>query len=750
MSTTLRGTITRFRYKSDSSSFKICEFEPEDVKDGELAILKGLIDQSNLGMSVTLQGEWVDDPKWGRQFVVESCMRNKPATLKSLVGWLQQQKGIGPKTAEAIGKQFGDKLRDIIESDWQKLTGVKRVSKFTADEIHAAWEENALVREIQLLLMQGNLPCTENVVRKIIKQFGQNAVARIMDNPYRLTEISGIGFKTADTMARQMGWSPQRPERVEAAAAHLLQEAADEGHSFLHRGELIEAVRKLASIEFEGKAELLPEQDAKEAIDRVIARGDVKEERVTIAGQENFLCYLPYYHGLEVTAAKRIADLQSLPHVPPNNIGKILKKVEAQLELELSVQQRDAVLQALTHNCSVITGLPGTGKTSTVRALIQVAAAIGLTTMVAAPTGRAAKRLQEVTGWEAKTIHRTLGYVPKLEAFTYDEENPLPCDMLIVDEASMLDLELMVAILKAVPDSCSVVWIGDINQLPSIGAGMVLRDLINSNRVHTTVLDKIFRQAEGSLIIQNAHRIFRGETPKFPGPGTEADSYFVGVPKAISETSGKETDSIEFVKKTLPKMYERLKARFNYDPIKDVQVLTPMRVGPAGYLVFNEVIQSIVNPNGERIEIGGQVFRINDRVMQTVNNYKLDVYNGDVGFIKSASLEDKVLEIEFFDQTVLYPFENLSDLTLSYASSVHKSQGCEFKCVILILLSHHWVMLDRNIIYTANTRARKMAIYLASRGAVETAVRTQKVLKRNSLLAQRLRAAAPKLEEQAA
>jgi exodeoxyribonuclease V alpha subunit len=750
MHTTLRGTITRFRYKSDNSSFKICEFEPEDPKDGALATLKGLIDQSNLGMSVTLKGEWVDDPKYGRQFVVDSCMRNKPTTLKSMVQWLVQQKGIGPKTAEAIGNRFGDQLRQIIETDWQKLTDVKRVSKFTADEVHEAWEKDELAREVQLLLMQGNLPHSENVVRKVIRRFGQNAIARIMDNPYRLTEIPGIGFKTADTMARQMGWSPQRPERVEAAMAHLLQEAADDGHSFLHRGELIDAVRKLASIEFEGKTELLPEKDAVDAIDRVVDRGDVFQEKVTIAGQENLLCYLPYYHDLEVTAAKRISDLQSLPHVPPNNIGKILKKVEAKLELELSPEQRDAVLQALTHNCSVITGLPGTGKTSTVRALIQVAAAIGLTTMVAAPTGRAAKRLQEVTGWDAKTIHRTLGYVPKLEEFTFNEKNPLPCDMLIVDEASMLDLELMVAILKAVPDTCSVVWIGDINQLPSIGAGMVLRDLINSNRVHTTILDKIFRQAEGSLIIQNAHRIFRGEMPKFPGKGTEADSYMVPVPKGISEISGRETDSIEFVKETLPKLYKRLKERFNYDPIKDIQVLTPMRVGPAGYLVFNEIIQSIVNPDGERIEIGGQVFRLNDRVMQIVNDYKLDVYNGDVGFIKSVSMEDKVLEIEFLDQTVLYPFDQLSNLTLSYASSVHKSQGSEFKAVILILLSHHWVMLDRNIIYTANTRARKMAIYLASRGAVETAVRTQKVLKRNSLLALRLRATAPRLEEQAA
>jgi exodeoxyribonuclease V alpha subunit len=742
----LRGTVTRFKFKAEASAFKIADFRPEDPAKGALVTVKGEIDQSNLDMSVSLHGSWVDDPSWGRQFIVKSCIRNQPATREALLKWLSGQKGIGPKTVELVGETFSGDLRTLFEKDWKKLAEVRRVSMTTAAGINQSWLEDAPVREIQLLLMQGGIPATETIARKVVRKLGSNAVGKVSDNPYKLTSIPGIGFKTADTMARQLGWSLQRPERIEAAGAYLLDEAAKEGHSFLHRGELIAKIQNLAAVEVEGKTELLPEVDAVEAIDRVVRRGDVVQERVTIDGQENFLCYLPYYHELEVAAAKRIDELLSYPQVPPNNIDKVLKKVEKRLSLELSAQQRDAVVQALAHNCSVITGLPGTGKTSTCRALIQTSVALGLQTLVAAPTGRAAKRLQEVTGYEAKTIHRTLMYNPKLNEFDYNEKNPLPCGMLIVDESSMLNLELMVAVLKAVPDSCSVVWIGDVNQLPSIGAGMVLRDLIASRKVHTTVLDKIFRQAEGSLIIQNAHRIFRGETPKFPEKGTEADSYWIKVPKGISEASGRETDDLAFVKKMLPQIYQRLELKFKFDPIKDVQVLMPMRVGQAGAQAFNEIIQGIVNPDGERFEISGQVFRIGDRVMQMYNDYDLDIFNGDVGFIDGIDTEGKTLQIEFFERTVQYPFASIANLSLSYASSVHKSQGSEYKVVILLLLSHHFVMLDRNIIYTANTRARKMAIYLASRGAIETAVNTQKVLKRNSLLALRLRALINKRE----
>jgi exodeoxyribonuclease V alpha subunit len=309
----------------------------------------------------------------------------------------------------------------------------------------------------------------------------------------------------------------------------------------------------------------------------------------------------------------------------------------------------------------------------------------------------------------------------------------------------MLDLELMVAILQAVPDSCSVVWIGDINQLPSIGAGMVLRDLISSKRVHVTVLDKIFRQVEGSLIIQNAHRIHRGEHPAFPVKGSKADSYLIPVPRGISIVSGKKVDDVDFVKSNLKSIYKRL-GEIGFDPIRDVQLLTPMRVGQAGYLAFNPIIQDIINPDSEKVEINGQCFRLNDRVMQIVNDYDLDVFNGDVGFIKSVNMQERVLEIEFLGGIVDYPFSTVSNLVLSYASSVHKAQGSEFPVTILVLLSQHFVMLDRNIIYTANTRARKMAIYLSSERAIDIAVKTQKVLKRNSLLALRLRNAIPKID----
>jgi len=739
---TLRGTIVKFRWRSDTSAWKIAELQPEG-KDQPIVIMVGNIDSSNLDMSVTASGKMVMNKQYGRQFEVSRCLRNQEEDLKATGSWLKRQTGVGPKLAQAIIDRFGDGLRKVIEDDWFRLCKVKRVSKLMAADIHETWTDNVMTREIQLLLLQGGVSASDRSVRKVIKKFGEDAIARIRDNPYRLTEIAGIGFRTADAMARNLGWTPQRPERVEAALAHLLQEAADDGHTYLHRGDLVGKVRELASVEVEGEVELLPVKDAEEAIDRVIGRKGILQETLTVNGQEHKMCYLPKYKELEVTAARRIAELQRMPQAPPYNIGKILKTVGDKLGMELSAQQKDGVIQALAHNCSVITGLPGTGKTSCVRALIQTAREMRLRVMVCAPTGRAAQRLQEVSGFSAKTIHRTLGYIPNKEAFTYDGRLTLPCDILIVDEASMLDLELMVAVLKAVPDTCSVVWIGDVNQLPSIGAGMVLRDMITSGRVHVTVLDKIFRQAEGSLIIQNAHRIHRGEHPTFPIKGSKADSYLIPVPKS---TTGNKTDDIEFVKTKLKEIYARLQKVHGLDPIRDIQLLTPMRIGPAGYLAFNPIIQEIVNPSSEKIEVGGQCFRMNDRVMQTVNDYDMDVFNGDVGFIKSVDRVGRTLEIEFLGQTIDYPFSNASNLVLSYASSVHKAQGSEFPVTILVLLSHHYVMLDRNIIYTANTRARKMAIYLSSHAAIDIAVKTQKVLKRNSLLAERLKKAIPKID----
>jgi exodeoxyribonuclease V alpha subunit len=667
----IKGIIAKFIYKSDDSAFKIAEFIPEDIANGSRVILRGPIDQANLNMSVTINGDWVDDPKYGKQFGVKECLRNIPTSQVALTTWLEKQKGVGPKLAGTISKKFGEDLAKVIAEDWNKMSEVKRVSKDMCNKIHEAWIKDGLLRKVQLYLIQGGLPSTETYARQIINRFKENTLSKIMDNPYRLTEIPGIGFKTADNMARQLGWSVQRPERLDAAISYLLQDAVNDGHSFLHRGELMTKLQALASIEIDGKTQLLGESEANIAIDLIIKRKDIIQEKITINGQPNYLCYLPYYYDLEVEASNRIASLLSLPQIVPNAIDEVLTKVEVTLGFVLSPEQRLAVIEAIAHNCSVITGLPGTGKSSTVRALIETATTLGLKVMIAAPTGRAAKRLQEVTGYEAKTIHRTLQYVPKFDKFLHDKNNPLSCDMLVIDEASMLNLELMVAVLDAVPDTCSVVWIGDVNQLASIGAGMVLRDLIASKKVFTTILTKIFRQAEGSLIIQNAHRIFRGENLQFPDKGETGDTYLIPVPK-IEGLNGREIDDIGFVKASLPGLYKRIKEKMGFDPIADVQVLMPMKIGPAGSIMFNEVIREIVNPNGERIEVSGQVFRMNDRVMQTSNNYDLDIYNGDIGFIRGVDPENKVLDVEFFERYVSYPFDKVSGLALSYATSVHK------------------------------------------------------------------------------
>jgi exodeoxyribonuclease V alpha subunit len=734
----IRGTITKFIYRHPTSGWKIAKFAP--YGGGSEFGIKGDIAESNLDCDVTIKGEWIENGSYGREFQVNNVIRSAPNTVESVRDWLiEEAPGIGPGKAQKLADMYGSDLKRIIEFDPIKLTAVKGVTKASALSTSMIFIKDANLREVQLLLFQSNT--SDKLARKVVNLFGQNSVQVIQDNPYRLTQVSGIGFKTADKMALGLGWSVQRTERLDAALTYLLQEAYQQGHSFLYRGELLDKVCRLAELEVAGKTELLPEKDAILALDRTVRLNEITLEAIKINNIDQTLYYLPNVHKLEKECARRIAEMQSTPHVAPPNIDRVLAKVEKELQMKLSDEQKNGVVSVIAKNLSIITGLPGTGKTSAVRALVNTARALGLTVELAAPTGRAAKRLSEVTNLQAMTIHRLLKYDPAGDGFVFNEKNKLPCNMLILDEVSMIDLELMVAVLRAVRADCSIAFIGDINQLPSVGAGTVLRDLINSKQVPTTTLDKIFRQAEGSLIIQNAHRIHRGEMPAFPLKGGTGDSFWVKVPRAKNENTGQTTDDLDFVKTKLEEIYRRLEEKYGFDPIKDVQVLTPMRIGPAGYNVLNGVIQNIVNPDGERVEIDGNSYRIGDRVMQTKNDYTLDVYNGDVGFISEVMMEDKALLVEWSDRSMVYPFDSLDNLALSYAVSVHKAQGSEFRCCILLFLNHHYVMLDRNLIYTANTRAREMAIYLSSHGAIETAVKTQNVSKRNSLLAQRIRKA---------
>jgi exodeoxyribonuclease V alpha subunit len=735
----IRGTITKFVYKHPVSGWKIAKFRPADGSP-EIGV-KGEIAESNLDLDVEIRGDWAENGQYGREFTVVNCIRNAPTSLESIQQWLcSNVKGVGPGTAKKMAEKFGQDLRKVIETDPAKLAEIKGVTKATALAINMEWIVDSNQREVALLLSEGGI--SDKLARKVVATYGTSSVQIIQDNPYRLTRVSGIGFKTADKMALGMGWSVQRPERLDAAIGFLLKEAFTQGHTFLFKAELIEKTTRLAEMEIEGRTELLPVKDAQAAVDRMVSLKEIKYETFSTNSVKHEVYYLPEVYALEKEAADLIADLQSTPHIAPKNIETILARVEKELSLELSDQQRTGVVTAIANNVSIITGLPGTGKTQVTRALVNVARALGLAVELAAPTGRAAKRLSEVTNLPARTIHRLLKFDPISGDFIFNEKNKLDCSMLILDEASMIDLDLMVSLLRAVPSDCSIVWVGDVNQLPSVGAGTVLRDLINSKCIPTTILDKIFRQAEGSLIIQNAHRIHRGEMPAFPPKGVmEGDSFWIKVPRAKNEKTGQTTDDIEFVKEKLIDIYDRLESKYKFDPIKDIQVLTPMRVGPAGYNIFNTVIQNIVNPNGERIEVNGNAYRVGDRIMQTKNDYTLEVYNGDVGFIRQVLMEEKSLEIEWSDRTMMYPFDSLDNVSLSYAVSVHKAQGSEFPVTILLLLNHHYVMLDRNMIYTANTRARKMAIYLASTGAVETAVKTQNVQKRNSLLMQRIKKA---------
>lgn len=732
----------------DSPGFRICVVRPE-TPSAELSSFKavGPIPVADMDELVEFTGEFETNAKYGDQFKVVSATPVIPTTLAGKKKFLiNHVDGVGPATADKLLEHFGHDIIDVLDNNPARLKEV--VGEKTAEKMIASWqaEHNPYLRQLKLFLAQYGI--SDGISNRIYDCFGERSIEVIQGNPYKLTRVSGIGFKMADNLARALGWPPQCKERVEAAFKYVLQESTTAGNVFLYHGELVDEVRKIATINEKGTEKMLPKEDAEEALANVVARGDLSKEPVTVNHTPFVLYYLPSLYEAEKRVAQRLGEFAQLPHYPPRGVEETLKRVQKDMHQSLTPLQQQAVISGLSFNVSIITGGPGTGKTTTLLSLLHTAKRLKLAVLLAAPTGRAAKRMSEVTGEPAQTIHRLLEWSPQLADFTRNRDYPLEGDLLLVDETSMKDLELMDKLLDAVPDHMSVVFIGDVDQLPSVGPGMVLRDLIKSNRIVVTRLDTIFRQAEGSLIVQNAHRIRKGENPAFPGKGVEADSYFIPVPQTKND-QGKSVDSVQYVKEMLPRLVDRVVKKLKVDPIRDIQVLTPMRKGPAGFPEFNIVLQDALNPKGQEMTIKGQKFRVGDRVMQLKNEYdQLNLSNGDIGFIlsfdtTSDSKKDHAILIDFYGKTVRYPFSLTDDLVLAYAQTIHKSQGSEFPAVILVLLNHHYTMLERNLLYTAATRAKRMCVYLASEEALRTAVSTNNISKRNTFLSTRIRKAIP-------
>ncbi|MFM8395295.1 MAG: ATP-dependent RecD-like DNA helicase, partial [Acidobacteriota bacterium] len=574
-----------------------------------------------------------------------------------------------------------------------------------------------------MLFLQSHGVSTHFAV-KIFKQYGQEAISIVEQNPYRLAaEVYGIGFRTADQIARNLGLPVDAPERMEAGLRYVLSEGADEGHCFLPQNELLERTVRILELEEPAMVAGLTAVSA-----RMIAAEELRQERLAT----DLAIYLPAFWHAERSIARRFRLLADQPpEVDRTRVEQWLSRYTSHHDLELSTEQRAAILEAASRRVLILTGGPGTGKTTTLRAMVQLFLAMRLRVALASPTGRAAQRLAEVAGREAKTIHRLLEFDPSQMAFRRDEQNPLDADVVIIDEASMIDLLLANSLLKAVAPTARLVLVGDVDQLPSVGPGKVLQDLIRAGHLPVARLTEVFRQAAESLIVQNAHRINRGQFPRLVAPGAEkCDCYFI-------ETE----DAGEIVNLLVKAVVTSLPNRFGFDARHDIQVLSPMNRGQVGAASLNSTLQQALNPpvpGQPELVRGNRALRVGDKVIQRVNNYKLEVFNGDIGTIEAIDLEDQLVAIRFGERLIAYDYADLMELAHGYCVTVHKSQGSEYPAVVLPLHTSHFMMLSRNLLYTALTRAKRTAVLIGSARAIALAMNSTEALVRHTGLVESL------------
>ncbi|MBN2002985.1 MAG: ATP-dependent RecD-like DNA helicase [Anaerolineae bacterium] len=721
---TLVGVLERLTYQNDENGYTVAKLIPKG-KSYEVTVV-GTLTGVNVGESLRLRGVWTTHPKYGKQFEIQSYTVQLPATIEGIRKYLGSGlvKGIGPVNAGRIVDYFGLKTLDVIESDPLRLREAPGIGPKRAALIARAWEEQKQIKEIMIFLQSHGV--TTGLAVKIYKQYGDQAIVVVRNDPYRLAkDIWGIGFKTADRIAQQMGFAVDAPERIQAGIRYALGKFSDDGHCFAFQEQLLaEAARLL---------EVTPE-----ACDVQLAALLRMEEVIG----EDMAIYLPPFFYAEKGVSNKLRQLMAasqdrLAEFQRMDWDAAFAWLAEHNPLRLADQQQAAVRMALTARVAILTGGPGTGKTTVTRSILQLLQVKHRTVLLTAPTGRAAKRLGETTGVPAKTIHRLLEVKPS-EGFRFvrDQENPLDADMVIVDETSMVDILLMNHLLKAVAAGSHLLLVGDVDQLPSVGAGNVLRDLIASDAIPVTRLDTIFRQAEDSFIIVNAHRINRGEQPIVNGP---ARDFFLF----------RETDAEGAAERVLDVVARRIPEKFGYDPDRDVQVLSPMHRGAAGVGALNQRLQERLNPPEPRkaeCTHGSRTFRTGDRVMQIRNDYDRQVFNGDMGRVTAMDLEEHTLTVDFDDVAVVYEFAQLDELVHAYAVSIHKSQGSEFPVVVIPLLTQHYMMLQRNLLYTGVTRAREMVVLVGDQRAIAIAVRNNKIAQRNTRLAERLRESCNMLE----
>jgi len=625
--------------------------------------------------------------------------------------------------AKRIVKKFGKDTLDVIEADVEKLSAVEGIGAKRIEMIKKAWADQKEIREVMIFLQSHGV--SSGYATKIFKQYGNEAIKVVTENPYRLaTDIFGIGFITADKIAEKLGFGKDSELRAQAGILYVLHELSDEGHVYYPYEPLIEKCKEILQTD----REIIVKAIETIAMEKMIVIedlcGDLKNTE-----ESDKAVYLAKFHLSETNIAKQLKTLINKPKsIREIDADKAVLWVQEKLAIKLADRQVDAVKRACRSKVMVLTGQPGSGKTTIINSILKIFKALGVNTLLAAPTGRAAKRMSEATGYEAKTIHRLLEFSPKKAGFQKDDEHPLNCDLLIVDEFSMVDCILMHHLLKAIPSHATFIMVGDVNQLPSVGAGNVLNDVISSGAFPVVELNEIFRQAQQSSIIVNAHKINAGIVPSFkPAEGELDDFYFI-----------QREEPEEVLQVILELLKERIPNRFGFDPIDDIQVLTPMHKGTVGAGNLNAELQKELNPSGEDVNRWGRNFRVADKVMQIKNNYDKEVFNGDIGRVTKIDQESQELTIAFDSREVDYDFADLDEVVLAYAVSVHKAQGSQYPVVVIPVHTQHYVLLQRNLIYTGITRGRKLVVMVGTRKALTIAVKNNKTQKRYTRLTQRL------------
>jgi len=714
----LEGTIEQILFYNPENGYTVFKFS---IEEREQAIVVGSFPPMSPGERLKVNGRWEDNPKFGPQFKADGFVPVLPSGAKGIEKFLSCGliKGIGPVLAKRIVKKFGEQTLEILSRNPDRMKDVEGVGAVKLKEIKKSWAEHEDIRDLIIFLQEHNV--STSLATKIYRHYGQKSYQILKTNPYQLClEIWGIGFKTADQIAIKLGMDPLSPERIKAFILYLLEKDNDQGHIFSFAGNLETRCREELDV---GQEKFRP------------ALEELKKKKLVVGESlaDGEAIYLPFFYQAQEVVVRSIHKLARAPFLSPAfDIDQVIGDVEKGLRLEFSAQQKRAIRESFQKKILIITGGPGTGKTTIIKAVTAVFDKWGSKVLLAAPTGRAAKRLAETTGKEAKTIHRTLEFNPKLGIFRRNEKHPLAGDAIIIDEFSMVDLALMYSLIKAIPPSMRLIIVGDKDQLPALGPGTLLRDLIESQQVSVVRLDEIFRQERDSLIVTNAHRINQGQTILYPARDDKnSDFYFI------------HQEDEQKVFQTILKLCSfGIPQKLALNPLSpQIQVISPMYKGFVGVDRLNAELQRKLNPSQEGLKIGTREIRVHDKVMQIRNNYEKDVFNGDIGSVVHIDRSRYRLIVHFDGRPVIYDKDEIEDITLAYAVSVHKSQGSEYQAVVMPLLTQHFIMLQRNLFYTALTRAKKLSIIIGSYKALYIAIKNDKPVNRNSLLREKLCAA---------